>query len=96
MPGSVIVGGARTPIGKFQGTLRDVPATELGASAIRAAVEPILDSGVLADWVSGFRPGRNRLTALRHGLLRQRQNQVPPLKQRLDLVAVQVLPKLLR
>ncbi len=35
----LIVGGARTPIGKFQGTLKDVPATELGAVAIRGALE---------------------------------------------------------
>ena len=35
----LIIGGARTPIGKFQGALKDVPATELGAIAIRAAVE---------------------------------------------------------
>ena len=35
----VILSGARTPIGKFQGSLKDVPATELGAIAIRAAVE---------------------------------------------------------
>ncbi len=33
--------------------------------AMRAAVEPILEARVLADWVSGFRPARNRLTALR-------------------------------
>lgn len=35
----LIVGGARTPIGKFQGSLKDIPATELGAVAIRASVE---------------------------------------------------------
>jgi acetyl-CoA C-acetyltransferase len=35
----LIVGGARTPIGKFQGKLKDVPATELGAVVIRASVE---------------------------------------------------------
>ncbi len=34
-----ILGGARTPIGKFQGALQDIPATELGAIAIRAAME---------------------------------------------------------
>lgn len=33
--------------------------------AMRTAVEPILEHGVLAEWVSGFRPGRNRITALR-------------------------------
>jgi acetyl-CoA C-acetyltransferase len=34
-----IVSAARTPIGKFGGTLADVPATTLGGIAIRAAVE---------------------------------------------------------
>jgi acetyl-CoA C-acetyltransferase len=36
---AVIVSAARTPIGSFQGTLSDVPASELGAVAIKAAVE---------------------------------------------------------
>ncbi|GJD59422.1 acetyl-CoA C-acyltransferase [Methylobacterium dankookense] len=35
----VIVGAARTPIGALQGALADLPAPELGAAAIRAAVE---------------------------------------------------------
>ena len=34
-----IVGAARTPIGKFMGSLSALPATELGATAVRAAVE---------------------------------------------------------
>src|SRR4249920_15041 len=34
-----VVSAARTPIGKFAGALSTVPATELGAVAIRAAVE---------------------------------------------------------
>jgi len=34
----VIVGAARTPMGGFQGELADVPAPELGAISIRAAV----------------------------------------------------------
>lgn len=38
-PEAVILGAARTPIGKFQGALSGVPATQLGAVAIRAAVE---------------------------------------------------------
>jgi hypothetical protein len=33
--------------------------------ALRNAIEPILEAGVFADWVSGFRPRRNRITALR-------------------------------
>jgi acetyl-CoA C-acetyltransferase len=35
----VIVGSARTPMGGFQGDLRDATAPELGAAAIRAALE---------------------------------------------------------
>src|ERR1700687_3188299 len=34
-----ILGPARTPIGKMMGGLASIPATELGASAIRAAIE---------------------------------------------------------
>lgn len=35
----LIVGAARTPIGKFQGSLKGISATELGALAIRGSVE---------------------------------------------------------
>ncbi len=35
----LIAGGARTPIGKFQGTLANTPAPELGAVAVREAVK---------------------------------------------------------
>src|SRR5215470_6624869 len=35
----VIVGCARTPMGAFQGELKNFAAPELGAAAIRAAVE---------------------------------------------------------
>ena len=35
----VIVSAVRTPIGKFNGTLKDVPATKLGSIAVRAAWE---------------------------------------------------------
>jgi acetyl-CoA C-acetyltransferase len=38
MPTSVILGAARTPIGKMGGSLASVPATELGARAIEAAL----------------------------------------------------------
>jgi len=36
---AVILSAARTPIGKFQGSLSSVPAANLGAIAVRAAVE---------------------------------------------------------
>ena len=35
---AVILSAARTPIGKFQGSLSSVPATQLGAIAVKAAV----------------------------------------------------------
>ncbi|MGB3877306.1 MAG: acetyl-CoA C-acyltransferase [Shinella zoogloeoides] len=44
----VIVGSARTPMGGFQGDLKDATAPELGAAAIRAALER---SGVAPDAV---------------------------------------------
>lgn len=46
MPGSVIVSTARTPIGKFSGALSGFSGAELGALAIRAALER---GGVSAD-----------------------------------------------
>jgi len=39
MTTSVIVAGARTPIGRFNGALAGLRAVDLGAIAIRAAVE---------------------------------------------------------
>ena len=48
MTPSVIVDGARTPIGRFGGGFKDVPAVKLGAAAIRAALER---SGVAPDQV---------------------------------------------
>ena len=35
---AVIVGAARTPVGKFGGSLRDIPAAQLGAIAIKEAI----------------------------------------------------------
>ncbi len=42
----VIVGAARTPMGAFQGDFASVPAVDLGAAAIRAAIER---AGIPAD-----------------------------------------------
>src|SRR5438270_2029165 len=49
--GSVIVAGARTPIGKFGGAFRDVPAVSLGGRAIRAALERSNVKGEDVDYV---------------------------------------------
>jgi acetyl-CoA C-acetyltransferase len=38
MPGSVIVSGARTPMGRLLGSLKDFSGTDLGAFAVEAAV----------------------------------------------------------
>ncbi|MFN9326974.1 MAG: hypothetical protein ACK6A5_16490, partial [Flavobacteriales bacterium] len=35
----VIVSAVRTPMGSFGGSLAEVPATQLGATAVKAAVE---------------------------------------------------------
>src|SRR6266536_5037013 len=48
MTSSVIVAGARTPIGKFAGGFKDLKAVDLGAVAIREAVAR---AGVPADSV---------------------------------------------
>ena len=39
MSKTVILSAARTPVGKFGGSLKDVKATELGGIAIKAALE---------------------------------------------------------
>src|SRR5580698_212430 len=44
----VIVGSARTPIGAFQGDLKDLTAPQLGAAAIRASIER---AGISSDEV---------------------------------------------
>jgi len=51
MPGSVIVGGARTPIGKLAGSLKDFSAVELGGFAIKAALERAGITGDQVDYV---------------------------------------------
>ncbi len=48
MTTSVIVAGARTPIGRLMGSLKDFSAADLGAHAIRAALER---AGVTGDQV---------------------------------------------
>jgi acetyl-CoA C-acetyltransferase len=48
---SVIVAGARTPIGKFGGAFKDVPAVTLGGHAIRSALERSGVEGKDVDYV---------------------------------------------
>ena len=50
----VILSAARTPIGKFQGALSGIPAPQLGAVALRAAVERAgIDPALLSEVIMG-------------------------------------------
>ena len=51
MTTSVIVAGARTPIGKLMGSLRDFSGSDLGALAIRGALEKVGVAPDLVDYV---------------------------------------------
>jgi acetyl-CoA C-acetyltransferase len=51
MESAVIVSAVRTPVGSFGGQFKDVPATELGAHAVRAALEAVGVSGREVDEV---------------------------------------------
>jgi acetyl-CoA C-acetyltransferase len=71
----VIVGAARTPIGKFQGAYKDLSATELGAAAVRAAVAragidgTLVDECIMGNVISaGLGQAPARQAALRGGL----------------------------
>ncbi|MBP1960965.1 acetyl-CoA C-acetyltransferase [Paenibacillus aceris] len=55
MKESVIVGGARTPFGKFGGALKDVPAVALGGSAIREAIQrSSLEPSIIEEVIMGM------------------------------------------
>jgi acetyl-CoA C-acetyltransferase len=51
MPGSVIVAGARTPIGKLSGSLKSFTAVDLGGFAIKAALERAGITGEQVEYV---------------------------------------------
>lgn len=51
MAPSVIVSSARTAIGKFNGTIKDIPAVDLGSHAIKAALERAGIAGEQVDYV---------------------------------------------
>ena len=51
MPGSVIVSGARTPMGRLLGSLKDFSAADLGGIAIKAALERAGITGEQVDYV---------------------------------------------
>ena len=71
----VIIGAARTPIGKFQGMFRAISATDLGAHVVReavarAAIDPSqVDECIMGNVVSaGLGQAPARQAALRGGL----------------------------
>jgi len=51
MPGSVIVSGARTPMGKLLGGLKDFSGTDLGGFAVKAALQRAGLTGDQVDYV---------------------------------------------
>ncbi|MCM3886348.1 acetyl-CoA C-acetyltransferase [Frankia sp. R82] len=75
MPGSVIVGGARTPIGKLSGALKGFTAAQLGGIAIRGALERAGLTGDQIDYVilghaiqAGAGPMASRQAAVEAGI----------------------------
>ncbi|MEW2045065.1 acetyl-CoA C-acyltransferase [Streptomyces sp. NPDC005476] len=75
MPGSVIVAGARTPIGKLTGALSTLSAVDLGARAIGSALdavrlEPAAVEAVVMGHVvqAGAGPNPARQAAIRAGI----------------------------
>jgi len=66
MPGSVIISSARTPIGKLAGALASLGATDLGAIAIKAALERAGVGGDQVDYVimgHVLQAGQGQMTA---------------------------------
>lgn len=66
MPGSVIVSGARTPIGKLSGALKSFTAMDLGGFAVRAALARAGVSGDQVDYVimgHVLQAGQGQITA---------------------------------
>ncbi|WP_163547743.1 acetyl-CoA C-acetyltransferase [Candidatus Frankia nodulisporulans] len=75
MPGSVIVAGARTPIGKLSGALKGFTAAQLGGIAIRGALERAGLTGDQIDYVilghaiqAGAGPIASRQAAVEAGI----------------------------
>ncbi|MER5448557.1 acetyl-CoA C-acyltransferase [Streptomyces sp. NPDC002764] len=75
MPGSVIVAGARTPIGRLMGALSTVSAVDLGARAIGAALAAVhlgpaaVEAVVMGHVVqAGAGPNPARQAAIRAGI----------------------------
>jgi acetyl-CoA C-acetyltransferase len=82
MTRSVIVDGARTPIGKFNGSLASFPAAQLGGIAIRAALER---TGVTPDQVEYvimghvLQAGQGQITARQAAIAAGVPKEIPAL-----------------
>ena len=71
----VVIGGVRTPGGKFGGTLQDVPVPELGALVVKEVVTRTgIDPGAVDEvifgngWQAGVGPNTARLVTVKGGL----------------------------
>jgi acetyl-CoA C-acetyltransferase len=79
-PRTVIVAGARTPIGKFGGALKDLQAVDLGGLAIRAALERSGIEGADVDYVimgQVLQAGAGQITARQAAILGGVPREVP-------------------
>jgi acetyl-CoA C-acetyltransferase len=77
---SVIVAGARTPIGKFGGGFRDLPAVHLGAAAIREALRRARIQGDQVDYVimgQVIQAGTGQITARQAAIAAGIPKEVP-------------------
>ena len=77
---SVIVSGARTPIGKFRGAFADLRAVDLGAVAIRAAVERAGLAGEQIDYAlvgHVLQAGAGQITSLQASIAAGLPKDVP-------------------
>ena len=77
---SVIVAGARTPIGRFRGAFASLEAVELGAHAIRAAVERAGIAGEQVDYaIVGhvLQAGAGQITSLQASIGAGLPKEVP-------------------
>jgi acetyl-CoA C-acetyltransferase len=77
---SVIVAGARTPIGKFAGGFKDLQAVDLGAAAIREAVSRAGVEGASIDYVimgQVLQAGAGQITARQASIAAGLPKEVP-------------------
>ena len=76
----VIVSAVRTPIGSFMGALSSVPATQLGAIAIKGALQKInLDINLVDEVIMGnvVQAGNGQAPARQAALAAGLSNNVP-------------------